>query len=205
MGTNTTGLQPFTSETASKAGKASAAARRARRDADVSKSRDAAKVLDTFASSFARDNLGGNAANVAQYILGRIGTGAIPVRNGDEAAALLRALVDIARLEEGQATSHTLTAHLSTEAAVARVAAIRDAAKVAIDAGDRVALATAEAAAHVPSGGTDAASVVGVERNDHTPTAADERNEQPTAGGTIEAATLRATPPPPDRGGTPGI
>lgn len=129
---DTSNLTPFTKgdPRAVAAGKASAATRAANRDSRVKAARQAAAQLVTFNESYQRGNLGANAANVAQFILGRIGTGDIPVRNGDEAAALLRALVDIARLEEGQATSHTLTATLSAADAVQRVVLLQQAARL---------------------------------------------------------------------------
>ena len=168
-------LTPFTKgdPRAIAAGRKGGETRRANRDARVKKAADAAKQLATFSETFERSTLGSNAANVAQYIMGRVGTGDIPVRNGDEAAALLRALVDIARLEEGQATSHTISATYGADA-VARVVAIQQAARdqLATDAAGELSTA-AEAVA--PLGAIDATSaMVGEEVGS---TAAGERAE----------------------------
>ena len=65
--------------------------------------------------------------------MAQVASGAVPVRNGDEAATLLRALVDVARLESGDPTSTTVVAHVGSDA-MARVVALRDAARAAIDA-----------------------------------------------------------------------
>lgn len=131
---NTSGLTPFTKETASAAGRKSAAVRAARRDADVQRARDAARTLDALGDTFQRDRLGPDAAAVAALILSRIASGDIVVKRGDEAAALLRALVDVARLEAGEATSHTLRATVDQGEAVAAVIALRDRARSAIGA-----------------------------------------------------------------------
>ena len=139
-------LQPFTKgdprakEAGRKGGQTRARNAKAKRDTGLATAQQAATTLNTLHTHFDRATLGQDAANIAQYILGRIGTGDIPIRNGDEAAALLRALVDIARLEEGQATSHTITAHLSTTEAIARVQELQARARLPLSA-------TAQAAA----------------------------------------------------------
>jgi hypothetical protein len=66
--------------------------------------------------------------------LARIAAGQIPIRNGDEAATLLRAMVDIARLEEGQPTSTAVIAHVG-RSATADVLALRDQARRALGVG----------------------------------------------------------------------
>ena len=55
-------------------------------------------------------------------ILARIAAGQVPIRHAGDAAELLKVLVDVTRLEEGQATSHVL--HGSVDI-VARIEALR--------------------------------------------------------------------------------
>lgn len=108
-----------TTERARELGKKSAAARIARREAEragnISRSREAGAHLQALMQSFQRADLGPAASAVAQQTLHRIATGEIPIRNGSEAAEILRVTVDIARLEAGQATSQT--AHIAMSAA----------------------------------------------------------------------------------------
>ena len=61
-------------------------------------------------------------------------SGKVPIRNGDEAATLLRALVDVARIEAGEATSTAVVAHVGAGAA-AEVLALRDQARRALGRG----------------------------------------------------------------------
>lgn len=75
--------------------------------------------------SFNREHLGPAASAVAQQTLHRIATGEIPIRNGSEAAEILRVTVDIARLEAGQATSQTAHIALSAEQVQARLAELQ--------------------------------------------------------------------------------
>jgi hypothetical protein len=122
-------LKPFNPETASLAGKRSAEARRAKalaqRAADANNAREAAEHLATFTQAFPRDSMGPNAAAIGNYILSRIALGLIPIRHAADAAELLKVVVDIARLEEGQATSHTLHASIDSAAIVARIEQLR--------------------------------------------------------------------------------
>jgi hypothetical protein len=122
----------FTSESASIAGKRSAEARRARKLLAARDAATLAQQLDNVRSAFTRNELGPNAAAVAGQLMSRVLTGDIPVRNGDEAAALLRVLVDVARLEAGEATAHSLHATISTEQAVERIGRLQEAARQAI-------------------------------------------------------------------------
>lgn len=92
-----------------------------RRAASSTAASDAAAVLDGLRGSLKREQLGGDAALVAGLLLARIASGSIRLRGAD-VAAVLRVCVDIARLEEGQATSQTLVAHLSGDAVRSRVA-----------------------------------------------------------------------------------
>ena len=122
----------FTPETASAAGKKSAAARAARKALAPRQATELAQQLTAVTQAFERSHLGPAAAATAQQLLSRVLTGDIPVRNGDEAAALLRVMVDVARLEAGQATGHTITATLSTKEAVERVEQLQRQARATI-------------------------------------------------------------------------
>jgi hypothetical protein len=122
---------------AAEAGRKGAAARRANRLALASSSAEVRRNLDELRGTLQRGDLGGNAAAGASWLIGQIVAGRIPVRNGEEAATLLRALVDVARLESGESTSNTLVAHVGAGAA-AEVRALRDQARAAIGQGDVV-------------------------------------------------------------------
>lgn len=118
---------------AADAGRKGGVARRANASARVKSIRATAQILEEISGTFDRERLGTHAASVAGWLMAQIAAGQIPVRNGDEAATLLRALVDVARLESGDPTSNTVVAHLGTDA-MARVIALRDQARAAIDA-----------------------------------------------------------------------
>lgn len=137
-------LRPFRKgdSRAAEMGRKGAESRRARRDVTQRSARDAAVALALVADTFDRDDLGRHAAAVASWVLGQVTTGRIPIRNGDEAATLLRALVDVARLEAGQPTSTALVAHVGT-GATAEVLALRDQARRALGQGVDTAVAGA--------------------------------------------------------------
>src|SRR5262245_44536019 len=126
MGTNTSGLIPFDSERGRQMAARSADVRRARALERSSDASQVASALDGLADRYERDRLGEYAGLVACHLLGEIAAGRLKVRSSD-APALLRVVVDIARLEAGQATSHTLTARLDGDSALARVLELRDA------------------------------------------------------------------------------
>ena len=130
-------LTPFTSATGRAAGLASAERRKAlaavrRRDA-----RTVAGQLDEAVRAFQRQDLGGQCAAAAGWLVAQVVAGHIPVRNADEAAQLLRALVDVARLESGDPTSTALVAHVGATA-TAQVLALRDQARELLGRGDVV-------------------------------------------------------------------
>lgn len=129
------------------AGKKGAAAKRARRAAQAATSEAVARELDTLRTTLQRDDLGPTAAAAAQLLIGRVATGDIPVRNGDEAAALLRALVDVARIEEGQHTSASIVGHIDGTAAIERIRSLREAARAELQHHERPAIEAASAAA----------------------------------------------------------
>jgi hypothetical protein len=153
-------LVPFTPETAAEAGRRSGEAKRARKVAASADVRTAAAALDQVRAAFSRDQLGPDAAAAASYIVGRIVAGSIPLRNGSEAAELLRALVDVARLEAGQATSASAVLHVGADA-TARVLALRDQARAALGmGGEAVALAADDPRVPMVAGADDDGAMV---------------------------------------------
>ena len=128
----TTHLQPFTKgdPRAVEAGRKGAETRRAKRDAaalvSVKDADAGAHMVQRLMTRYERGNLGPVAAAAAQHVIAGVATGAIPMRNGSEAADFLRVVFDMARLEEGQHTSATLHASVDTAALVARIEALRE-------------------------------------------------------------------------------
>lgn len=143
-------LQPFAKgserarELGRRGGQARAAKAAAKRDAAAATTQQAADALHTATQRFNRQDLAPHAAAAAQLIIGRVATGDIPVRNGDEAAALLRALVDVARLEEGQHTAATIIAHADTSQMLDRIRALRERASTELEATSTAAVAVAD-------------------------------------------------------------
>lgn len=112
-------LKPFTSESARAAALKSVEVRKAKalaRKTDA-QLKDGATVeaLGTLRDSFDREDLGPTAAAFAQWLMAAALKGDIKVA-GKDLAPLLKTLVDIARLEAGEATSHTAVAHVSATA-----------------------------------------------------------------------------------------
>jgi len=79
-----------------------------------------------------RERLGPAAAAAASSVIASVLTGDVRIRHGEDAAALIRVLVDVARLESGDATSHTLNAHLSPDDTLARIRELRDRARLTL-------------------------------------------------------------------------
>ena len=132
---STANLRPFRKgdPAASIAGRKGAETRRAKRAITRAETVAVAKHLQLLALSYERDQLGDSAAALAMEMIGRVSRGEIPVRNGSEAAELVRVLVDVARIEAGQYTSATVTVKADD---IARAVALRDAARNAIDVVD---------------------------------------------------------------------
>lgn len=124
---NVDNLRPFKpgDPRAIEAGRKSAAVRRAKRADQVQRGSDAASELRAFAASFERGDVAPAAWAVAGLLLHKIASGAIEVRRGDEAAALLRAVVDVARMEGGEPTSASVVAHMSSGDMAARIARLQ--------------------------------------------------------------------------------
>lgn len=115
------GLVPFTSDTARAAGLRSADARRARKLAGRANAEQVASDVRTLAATYERGELGPIAIAAAVDLIGRVARGDVPIRNGSEAADLIRALVDIGRLEGGEAQRSVAIAHLSGPALATRL------------------------------------------------------------------------------------
>jgi hypothetical protein len=135
-------LRPFTPETAVAAAAKSAEIRRAKRDARRKEAQSVARHLATLTAVHDRAQLGPIAAAAAMDCIGRVASGEVPIRNASEAAEWVRVLVDVARLESGEATSASIVAHIGP----AEVRSLRDEARKALALGDgsAVALAAAE-------------------------------------------------------------
>ncbi len=137
----------FTTETARLAGKKSAEARRAKRAIAEREAKTLAQQLDSVRTAFGRGELGPAASAVAGYVMSLVVTDNVKIRHGEDAAALLRVLVDIARLEAGQATSHTMHATIDGGDAVARVRKLQAQARETLaTSAELVESATAQAA-----------------------------------------------------------
>lgn len=141
-------LRPFRrgDPRAVEAGRKGGLARSARAASSIERGREAATQLETLRATFNRATLGDDAAVIGQLILARIASGEIKVR-GEDAAALLRAVHEIARLEAGQATSHALVGHVSQADSVARVVELQRQARAVLDAGRVIDVSAAVSAA----------------------------------------------------------
>jgi hypothetical protein len=84
-----------------------------------------AEGLRTLAATYQRHELGPIAIAAAVDLIGRVTRGEIPVRNGGEVAELVRALVDIGRMESGDAQRTVAVAHLSGPALAERLRALQ--------------------------------------------------------------------------------
>lgn len=118
-------LRPFTSDTAREAAQRSVQVRREKAALKKRENDSLAAHLRTLRASFEREDLGPSAAAMAQHLMSQVITGLIPVRNGSEAAELIKCAVDIARLESGEATSLTVQASMTTDQVRARLEQIQ--------------------------------------------------------------------------------
>lgn len=143
-------LTPFDSERAKRASALGVQAKRAKRLATSAAVSEVVGNLATVRDTLARDELGGSCAAAAQWVVARVVAGQIPVRHAGDAAELLRVLVDVARLEEGSATSVALVGHLGGSDLSAAVAAMRDRARAAL-ASDASVIEVGEVGEVLPS------------------------------------------------------
>jgi len=124
---STANLTPFRKgdPRASEAGRRGAATRQAQRAAQRGELHEVAAELRRLANTFHRDELGPMAAAAAIDAIGRVQRGEWKVR---DPADWVRVLVDVARLEAGEATSAALIAHVGAD----QVRALRDQARAAL-------------------------------------------------------------------------
>jgi hypothetical protein len=161
----------FDSESARAAGKKSAQSRKARGIARRAAPGALGRTLQLFRDTFANPDVGGDVLVVASVVLARLALGEIPIRNGEEAASVLRVLHEIARLEAGQPTSLTASVTVGPDVALARLAELRKQAQQVIDGGQVVP--SLSASASVQAVDDEPASPVVVGGEEHAPTPAD--------------------------------
>ncbi len=135
MSDKVSNLQPFTRENAAEMGRRGGLKR-----AEKAAARKAASVPDLdgvllVLDRFNRDELGPRAAACAGLVIARVAAGEVPVRHAGDAAALVTALVDVARLEAGEATSHVIAARVNVDATADRVRALQEQARQALASG----------------------------------------------------------------------
>jgi hypothetical protein len=125
-------LTPFRKgdERAREAGRKGAAVSAARRAAARASSSAVLDSVRTLSASVRREDLGPAAVAAALEMIGRVSSGDQRV---PDPAAWVRVLVDVARLEAGEATSASVVAHVGADAA-ARVLALQARARVALSA-----------------------------------------------------------------------
>jgi hypothetical protein len=128
-------LRPFTKgdPRASELGRRGVEVRRAKQAVQRASSQEAGRHLAELIASHDRDTLGDAAAAAALDAIARVSRGEIVLR-GQDVADWVRVLVDVARLEAGQATSQAVVAHLGADAA-ARVRELREQARTALGQG----------------------------------------------------------------------
>lgn len=132
-------LRPFTKATAAAAGRRSAEVRKAKRAAQRADSLEVLRALRTLSEQVERDDLAPIAIAAALDMIGRVQRGEQVVK---DPAEWVRVLVDVARLESGEATSTSIVAHIGTT----ELQQLRDEARkaVALPMPEPVALAAAD-------------------------------------------------------------
>ena len=135
----TSNLIPFSNtpegrKAASEAGKRGAAVKAAKRAQQASSPADASKVLARSIATLKRDDLGPAAIAAAGMIVARILTGEIEV-TGKNAADLLGKLVEVGRLEAGQATGLNVSVRMSDTEALAHIERLRSGEQLQQDGG----------------------------------------------------------------------
>lgn len=140
----------FDSERARAAGRKSAANRKAKAAVAARRPAQLRQHLSTVREAFAAVDIGESVVAVAGILLARLAAGEIPVRNGAEAAELLRSLHDIARLEAGQPTSIAASVRVDGNAALDRLERLQQSARAAIAAVEVTASSAVPAADDVP-------------------------------------------------------
>lgn len=90
------------------------------------------ELLSGLIEASPREQLGPAAAACAQHLVGQVASGEVRIRHVGDAAELIKVLVDVARLEEGQHTAATIVAHADSGATLERLAQIRADARAAL-------------------------------------------------------------------------
>lgn len=121
---STAGLTPFAKGDgrAAEAGRRGGIARATKRAAERDNAASVVANLRTLAAAAEREDLPSLCIGVAISVLGRVAAGSVPVRHGGDAAELVRALVDVARLASGAPAGISAVVHLSAADARARLA-----------------------------------------------------------------------------------
>lgn len=121
---STSGLTPFKrgDGRAAAAGRKSAEARAIKRASERGDIVAMIGRLQTLADHAEGVDVSATCIGVAVYVLGLVTSGIVPIRHGGDAAELVRVLVDVARLTDGQPTSTSAVLHLSAADARARLA-----------------------------------------------------------------------------------
>jgi hypothetical protein len=102
-------------------GRKGAASRELRRAGRRSTSEAVSATMTALRTAHDRGTLGATAFAAAADLIGRVVTGEVTIRHASDAAELLRALVDIGRLESGDPTRTVAVAHLSGPQLAARL------------------------------------------------------------------------------------
>src|SRR5262249_4712145 len=91
-----------------------------------------ASHLRRIINAYPREQLGPAAAALALDLIGRVARGEVSVRHAQDASELIRVLVDVARLEEGEPTSTAVIAHVDSATVPARVGQLQAQARAAL-------------------------------------------------------------------------
>lgn len=141
-------LQPhrWTPERAREAGKKSAQVRRARKAATAKNAAQLSAHLGAVRATFEGADLVESISAVLVVVLARVAAGEIPVRHAGDAAELVRALHEVARLETGQPTAIRADVKVDASVALDRLAALQQTARATLGALDAGTSATVSAA-----------------------------------------------------------
>lgn len=126
-------------ERAREAGRRGGAVTSARRRGSIAAELDTLRALGAAAAGV---DVGATCLGVAVWVLGRVTSGAVPIRHAGDAADLVRVLVDVGRLVEGLPGSTSAVVHLSgadARARLAELAAIAAGVGPVVDVGERSA------------------------------------------------------------------
>ena len=92
--------------------------------ANIKTSNELNTHLNDLINTFKRDQLPQSAAAAAQYLIAKVVSGGIEIP-GNAVGGLIETLLNMARLEEGQSTSNSVVAHMSSKDALDRLVELR--------------------------------------------------------------------------------